>query len=494
MRISVLVAAIGLGAIAFVSSCRITGPGPRADLAGELGTANHRDAVMSSRFCSGCHPAIFAEHQQNTHGRAFFDEEARMATRGFRREDCIRCHTPRPVFETGIGMTPMQRWTNLEEGNTCMSCHGRAGYDYSRFVGGAECRGAFEPEVASVNHCATCHRIAGTPNQWSHAAHGKQAGNECVDCHMPLIRRPVAVGQPPRAVRSHLFPASSNESQVRRAYDYDARVEGNEVVVRITNSGVGHNFPTANRQRGVESLIIVRDRDGTEIARSRLVCRYPYASELTPHQLTAPRGSQIPSGKSSEHRVPITVADGTVECRLYFKLYRPSPDTDPHLSRCLESRRLPFTDVTPSTAAVVAEQEVFHAGGATTLEDFFDPRGFANTPHGPPSSAPVEIPAGDDAHELDVLAGMLEAHLPEVRARATARLVERFPASAPALVQALGRWSNESFNGAIKAFRSIGARAVPTLREALGSDQLYIRCHARELLSGLFLADDREAV
>src|SRR5262247_687819 len=210
MRYSAGLLFAALGAVWFFS-CRAVVPAggaasDRSDAgriadgaaADDLGTPAHRDAVMSSRFCAGCHPADYQEHRQNTHGRAFFDEEARLATRGFRREDCIRCHTPRPVFETGIGMTPMQRWTNLEEGNTCMSCHGRENYDYSRFVGGKECKGAFEPAVDTVAHCASCHRIAGTPDQWSRAEHGNLAGRFCIDCHMPKVRRPVAVGEPPR--------------------------------------------------------------------------------------------------------------------------------------------------------------------------------------------------------------------------------------------------------------------------------------------------------
>src|SRR4029079_396189 len=98
-----------------------TAAGPRT--ADALGTPEHYDRVTTSAFCATCHPDIWAEHRQKQHGRAFFDEEARLATRGFRRDDCVRCHTPRPVFETGIGMTPMQRWTNLDEGNTCLSCH-----------------------------------------------------------------------------------------------------------------------------------------------------------------------------------------------------------------------------------------------------------------------------------------------------------------------------------------------------------------------------------
>lgn len=457
---------------------------PTTSSSGEdLGTQAHLDRVSTSRFCGTCHPADYAEHQQNTHGRAFFDEEARLATRGFRRDDCIRCHTPRPVFETGIGMTPMQRWTNLEEGNTCISCHGREGYDYSRFVGGAECKTAFEPEVATVAHCASCHRIAGTPDQWSRAEHGKQEGRVCVDCHMPLVLRPVAVGQPPRMVRSHTFPASSNESQLRKAYAYDVRIEGNEVAVAITNKGVGHNFPTANRQRGVESLVIVRDGDGKEIARSRLVCRYPYAAEMPEHSLVLPRGSQIPSGKTTTHRVPLPVANGSVECRLYFKLYRPIDDTDPRLSRCLEERRVPFAGITPSTAPVQPQVEVFYTPPASKLDDFTSQTGLANVLRPAWSADPVVVPEGKDAAELAKLAAMLESHLPEVRKLARERLAASWPRSADALVATLARWSNESFNEAIRTFVAIGAPAVPVLVKALDHEHLYVRCHARLLLS-----------
>lgn len=481
-------------------ACQTTPAGGRvvatdlaADRGTELGTDAHRDEVMTSRFCGTCHPAIYDEHRQNTHGLAFHDEEARLATRGFRRDDCVRCHTPRPVFETGIGMTPMVRWTNLDEGNTCMSCHGKAGVDYRTFVGGAECKTAFDPRVGTVEDCASCHRIAGTPDQWSRAEHGNQSGRVCIDCHMPTVTRPVAVGMPPRPVRSHVFPASSSESQLRRAYEYDAQIDGNEVVVHITNKGVGHNFPTANRQRGVESLVIVRDAEGHEIARSRMVCHYPYASELQPHQLTPPQSSQIPSGKTTEHRVPIGTAAGTVECRLYFKLYRPIADTDERLSRCLEDRRLPFVGVTPSTVAVDPSPEVTYPVAPTELNDFLSPSGLANVARsGKPD--PVVLPAGNSEAELAKIAAQLESHLPEVRKLARERLAAAFPASAAPLVLALCRWSNETFHEAQKTFLAIGAPAVPTLRQALQHEHLYVRVHARELLAQLDLGSDRDAV
>jgi HEAT repeat protein len=493
MRLLVPAVVAAFGVVLVSVSCQIvsrTAPSGADD----LGTQAHLDLVSTSRFCGTCHPADYAEHQQNTHGRAFFDEEARLATRGFRREDCIRCHTPRPVFETGIGMTPMQRWTNLEEGNTCISCHGREDYDYSRFVGGAQCKTAFEPAVDTVAHCASCHRIAGTPDQWSRAEHGKQAGHVCVDCHMPLVTRPVAIGEPPRQVRSHLFPASSNEAQLRKAYAYEVKVEGNEVVVAITNKGVGHNFPTANRQRAVESLVIVHDADGVEVARSRLICRYPYAAEMPEHSLVPPRGSQIPSGKTTTHRVPLRIANGSVECRLYFKLYRPSDDADPHLSRCLEERRLPFGPVTPSTTPVPESVEVYYTPPASKIEDFFSQTGLPNVLRSAWSADPIAVPEGKDRAEIDKLAAMLESHLPEARARARANLAKTFPASADALVLALARWSNETFNEAMKVFLAIGAPAVPVLVKALDHEHLYVRCHARALLAQLELGDAAGAV
>src|SRR5258705_686724 len=205
--------AVGLAAL-LLATCATT---QRAEFATLASDGPPSPDVMASSFCKSCHPDIYAEHVQNTHGRAFHDKEARLATRGFRREDCVRCHTPRPVSETGLGMTPMTRWTDLEEGNTCMSCHAKADYDYARFTGGAECKSAFDTLVGTVQACATCHRIAGTPDQLSRAANGSPGRHELHDCHMPLVTRPVAVGEPPRPVRSHVFPASRSESQIRKA-------------------------------------------------------------------------------------------------------------------------------------------------------------------------------------------------------------------------------------------------------------------------------------
>jgi hypothetical protein len=120
-----------------------------------------------------------------------------------------------------------------------------------------------------------------------------------------------------------VFPGSRSVSQVNRAYAYEAKLDGSAVVVTVKNKGAGHNFPTELKQRSVESLVIVKDLEGKEVARSRMVFRDPYKR---PNGLELPVNTQIPAGETRTHRVPLGIAEGTVETTLFFKLYYPIDD------------------------------------------------------------------------------------------------------------------------------------------------------------------------
>jgi len=473
-----------------------SGPAPHATA---LGTQAHFDEVMKSTYCARCHPAIWAEHAENTHGRAFVDPEARIATRNMARADCVRCHTPRPITQTGIGRTPIARKHNLDEGNTCMTCHFSPDYDYRKFTGGPECRVAFSAEAENVKGCVSCHRIAGTPEQWSRAENGKQRGRTCMTCHMPTVVRPVAVGQKPRHVRSHLFAAGDNETMIRRAYTWDARIDGNEVVVSISNSGAGHNFNTANAQRSVQSLVIVSDAQGKEQYRSRLLFGHGVAKPgLIEHQvLTMPANSQIPSGATRKHRVPLKLASGTVECRLYFKRYHPAADTDPELSFLLEDRKLVFDDVTPSDQPVVTEGSgppTANPPPPATPAQAADVYGLVKFAYPAPGTKTVKIPEGSSPADIDQLIALFEYPVPFAKVAAVRRLTEIGAPAIPKLVTALGSWDNESFNRAMTVLEKIGEPAVPALEAALSSHELYVRHHARRVLARLGFPGDRDAV
>jgi HEAT repeat protein len=436
--------------------------------------------VMESAFCKSCHPDIYAEHEQSTHGRAFTDEEVRLATARFSHQDCIICHTPRPIFETGVGMNPIRRYFDLQEGNTCMTCHWKPAYDYARFTGGAECKVAFAKDSGTVEACASCHRNHGTPFQWEKNPNGKASGRVCIDCHMAEVERPVAVGGPVRMVKTHVFPASRSFSQVHRAYAYAASLDGNTAVVTLKNKGAGHNFPTELKQRAVESLVIVRDLEGKEVARSRMVFRDPYKR---PYGLELQVNTQIPGGQTREHRVPLPVAAGTVECELFYKLYFPIEDWHPELSRALETRRIPFAGVTPSTEPVVSEPEVKVTTPEGIQPELAGPANLVDYAHPPIGKVAVDIPGGSSMQDVQRLIELLQFPVPEANGKARARLAEIGAPAVPALVVAMGSWDNKTWNQAMQVLQAIGDPAREAVAKALDHPELYVRLHARELLA-----------
>jgi len=434
--------------------------------------------VMQSSFCKDCHPAEYAEHEQSTHGRAFTDEEVRLATARFSHQDCIICHTPRPIFESGIGMNPFRRHYDLEEGETCMTCHWKPDYDYGGFHGGVECKGAFSEGSGTVEACASCHRNHGTPYQWERNPNGKASGRICIDCHMAEVEREIGVGGPVRTARKHDFPAARSESQVRRAYAYDVRIDGNVVVVKIKNKGAGHNFPTELKQRAVESLVVVRDEAGDEVARSRMVFRDPYKR---PYGLELPVNTQIPGGETREHRVPIPAAAGTVECQLFFKLYYPIEDWHPELSRVLETRKMGFEGLTPSAEPVVSEPEVKVSTPEGIRPELAGPANLVDYAHPPIGEVAVEIPTGNSPEDIQDLIELFQFPVPEANGKAQARLKEIGAPAIPALVQAMGSWDNKTWNQAMNVLGAIGEPAKDAVLVAMDHAELYVRLHAREL-------------
>ncbi|MBL8693600.1 MAG: HEAT repeat domain-containing protein [Planctomycetes bacterium] len=440
----------------------------------------HLDRVRRADFCAKCHPEATAEHRMNTHGRAFSDKEVRLATARFSIDGCIACHTPRPVFETGIGMNPLKRLHHLEEANDCLSCHARESYDYSAFQGGKEdCAAAFDGRVGMVEACASCHRNHGTPYQWEHAKFGKQAGNQCVDCHMPEVVRPIAVGGEPKKTRRHTFYGARSESQVGAAYGYDVRLDGNEVVVKVSNEGAGHNIPTELKQRSIESLVIVRDVTGREVGRSRQVFRDPYKR---PYGLHLPVNTQIPSGESREHRVPISTPVGTIETTLFFKLYYPIEDTHPDLTRVLESRSMAFGPIEPSTKPIDSAPEVHARLPEAIPVEAASPANLADFPHPKIAAVPLDVPDGSKEGDIEKLVSLFQYPVPQANRQAQDALVKIGERAVPALMTALGSWDNKTWMQAQGVLARMGAKALPAVVAALDDGQLYTRFHAREVL------------
>jgi len=234
-------------------------------------------ALETSATCRDCHADVFAEWETSFHAQAFTDPLVLASNQSdnFRREECIPCHAPAPVFEHGIGKLErvVERVTAREEGVDCLACH-RAG---DRVVGPARlaassadapCRPIGRTELASPALCAPCHNQHNTVDEWEASSFGA-AGITCLDCHMQPVSRTSRDGTT-RTGRSHRFPGGHDAEMLARSFTLrtetrDAGDGGRVLVVSVTNSGAGHNFPADARHRALDLVVTLLQPDGVEV-------------------------------------------------------------------------------------------------------------------------------------------------------------------------------------------------------------------------------------
>lgn len=206
-------------------------------------------AFTSSSQCRDCHAEVYGEWERSWHARAWTDPDVRTLSNDFANTDCIDCHAPRPVFETGVGERVLPRTARRSEGVDCIACHAlpAAPGEAPRMAGTLErldvpCRPVATPALATPEFCAPCHDQHQTVQQWRATRYAEQ-GIDCLDCHMPH-----RIGDPSRG-RDHTMHGGHDIELVRRAVELRARREGERVVVEVENVGAGHHYPTDERSR-----------------------------------------------------------------------------------------------------------------------------------------------------------------------------------------------------------------------------------------------------
>ena len=295
LRAILAVAVLGLAAWLLVTL--FSEPAPEATAA---------RSFHSSRQCAECHAEVFAEWEASAHANAWANEDVRALSNDFANTDCIDCHAPRPVFETGIGGRVLPRASRRSEGVDCIACHllpegGVAGTIDDR---SAACRPVARIELTRAEFCAGCHNQHGTVDQWRETSYADE-GTSCVDCHMPLR------GGDPNGGRSHGFPGGHDIDTVRSAVTLSGERAGEGWRVTVTNVAGGHHFPTDERSRA--SDVFWRPA-GDEDAPWRFLYRFrdPYRYEVDLESTLLPHG---------EARVlPLEHADarGAVEVALFY--------------------------------------------------------------------------------------------------------------------------------------------------------------------------------
>lgn len=253
------------------------------------------EASLDPASCGACHLTQFEDWRTTIHSRSVGPGLLGQMP-GLLRDDpetammCLSCHAPlaeqQPLLPTGSTLKKNQRFDMAlqKHGLTCAGCHVR---NYQRFGpprpdgsvesaiprdqaphGGATRTPAFE----RAEFCMGCHQfeegdralngklLENTYNEWKSSPYAAQ-GISCQQCHMPD--------------RRHLWRGIHDPEMVKRGVTIELRTsqpryavgERLEATLTLTNSGVGHYFPSYVTPKVILHIELL-DANGRPIAGS----------------------------------------------------------------------------------------------------------------------------------------------------------------------------------------------------------------------------------
>jgi hypothetical protein len=272
-------------------------------------------ASLSAKDCAGCHQEFYEEWSTTIHSRAWTDPyfQVDWAFDG-RQQICKNCHTPLDRQQEGkvLGFKDRDKWQPVlepnaafdpklqHEGVTCAACHLRDGKILGPF--GSESAAHPVEKLANPNEiCFKCHVVGG--NRWdtffrfppcgtvaeirstpgatrdTPVATGTgqfdqetvgpgDAALDCVNCHMPLVERPLVAGGDVRATRQHLWRGGHDPEMVKRGLEAVLREapssspDKRSFRLTLTNTGAAHYLPTGTPDRHLAVSLRLLDRDG----------------------------------------------------------------------------------------------------------------------------------------------------------------------------------------------------------------------------------------
>jgi hypothetical protein len=185
----------------------------------------------------------------------------------------------------------------------------------------------------------------------------------CVQCHMPLKKRPLVEGGIVRDTRQHLWRGGHDPAMVIQALTIDfaearpAEQETQVFQLVLTNTGAAHYVPTGTPDRHLTLSLRVLDRAGRVIdeqkqAIKRIVMWRPFIVDLTDNRLMRwqPRRYELEVPNDSEAM--------TVEAEIRYHLLDES-----------RRRRIGYENKTPIDYAVFHKQIPLHTGMAEAIDE-----------------------------------------------------------------------------------------------------------------------------
>lgn len=278
---------------------------------------------LSAKECAKCHEDFYEEWKTTIHSKAWTDPYFQIDWK-FDREGqiCKNCHAPldKQQEDTVLGFNDAAKWDPIvepnpdfdrdlqHEGVTCAACHLREG----------KIRGPFG--LSNTPHpvekfdnpnviCMRCHLVEN--DQWdtfyslppcgtvteiqSTMKHQQKVAGErgisgevvvpdekslkCVNCHMPLVERPLVEGGKVRKTRRHLWRGGHDKEMVKSALEtsfseaHDSTRKKRIFDVTLTNVGTAHYLPTGIPDRQISIEFRVLDSSGKVINREEEIIK-----------------------------------------------------------------------------------------------------------------------------------------------------------------------------------------------------------------------------
>lgn len=268
----------------------------------------------SSEQCAACHVAAFAEWQASWHSRAWSDPDVLALSNDFSNTDCIDCHAPRPVFETGVGQRVLPRSARRAEAVDCIACHMLPEGAKGTVAGtiddpSAACKPVSMRELAQPEFCGVCHDQHKTVQQWKETDYAKK-GIGCIDCHMPFR------GGDPNQGRDHTMHGAHDLVLVNSAVQLTAKRDGQRIVASVENVAAGHHFPTDERSRAADVFWRPLAAAGAAPSPWKFAYRFrsPYRHEVDLVD------TLLPAHEKRDIVIEGEGAAGPVEVALFFKI------------------------------------------------------------------------------------------------------------------------------------------------------------------------------
>ena len=234
--------------------------------------------------CRVCHEQTHQEWESSRHAMAWSSRITQDVFQSFGNDRrCQACHAPPPILGTDGYVSPhAPRVEHRDRGVDCAVCHlTPSGIVARHDRPDVPCQPRHDVRLLSSQSCGTCHEKIF--EDWSGSSWAATS-RTCVTCHMPST----ADHGP-----SHLI-AARDPVLIERSVRIDLESHGAAIIAKVTNHGVGHNFPGERHHRElfIELRQIGKDGHRLRVERQKIKGVIPFRGETSTEKIAA--GETIP--------------------------------------------------------------------------------------------------------------------------------------------------------------------------------------------------------